>query len=70
MFKKKKKRTFFDFSQFFESRRKGRGREGGEKREKAEEKKMERENIREIAIYSGKALPGGKGRPNHEIIRR
>lgn len=51
------------------SKREGRG-EGGEKREKAEEKKMERENIREIAIYSGKALPGGKGRPNHEIIRR
>lgn len=31
---------------------------------------MERENVREIAIYSGKALlPAGKGRPNHEIIR-
>lgn len=65
MFKKKA-----NILRLFRISSKREGGEGGEKREKAEEKKMERENIREIAIYSGKALPGGKGRPNHEIIRR
>lgn len=49
------------------SKRRGGGRGRKEKKRK---RKMERENVREIAIYSGKALlPAGKGRPNHEIIR-
>lgn len=57
------------FPIFPRSRRKGGGGEGGRK-EKKRKRKMERENVREIAIYSGKALlPAGKGRPNHEIIR-
>lgn len=58
------------FSQFFQDLvEKEGGGEGGRK-EKKRKRKMERENVREIAIYSGKALlPAGKGRPNHEIIR-